>query len=257
MKRFNDLPLDLQTTILNYSRYGKSISKTSKEYNTKIFYDQYCHLPIGKRELINYIEQYLPQYFFIVSMNEFAFILSIFTHMGPKGYKIETHRYTNYRSSINYYSRFSTLSIEGIKTEIDFIYNQSKEYHNTILEIDLELTMTIISQRQCKDLQVDYVKQYIIDQFENTLDYLDDLKPFDNKKELFIIVSRNLYLLVNYHILSNGLINDIEEYVNDTIDADDYDRLIEEYYGEYQSLYDDTRDLLDKKNNLFSLTYKI
>lgn len=246
-ERFNELPLDLQTNILNYSRYGKSISKISKEHNAKIFYDKYCPLPIGKNELINYIEQYLPNYFFIVTINEFAFILSIFTYMGTIGYRANIYRYTNYSSLIKYYSDFTTLSIKGIKDEINFIFNQSKQYHNTILEIDVELTMSIVSQRQCKDMRRNYANQFVINQFENTLDYFDNLELPDDRTELFVTVLRNLYLLINYHILSNESIDDIEEYVNDTINTDDYDRLIEEYYADYQPFYDDLRNLFDKK----------
>lgn len=157
MESFVDLPLDLQTNILDYSRYGKRINKLSSEHNEKLFYDKYCQLPISKHELLNYIEQYQPPYFVIFVINGFNFFTYIFSLDEESGYTIKKLVYKSYPGILKYYN-YET------EETIDEIYDM--DTYKTMIEIDLNLTENIIAQRQCKNINPTYIDDYIYNKFE-------------------------------------------------------------------------------------------
>lgn len=80
---------------------------------------------------------------------------------------------------------------------IDKIYESYHAYTvDIIIEIDLDLTAAIIEQRQCKDIDLNYIHDYIDNKFESIVNHdFNCCTKFNASNELFLIVSKNLYLI--------------------------------------------------------------
>lgn len=240
MEQFNDLPLDLQAEILKNSKYGRSISKTSSEHNPKLFYDEYCQFPISKQELLNYIKKFNPPYFILFCIGFHSFVAYVFIWAGGF-YQVIEHHYEN--SRLLSYKR-KTSQEYGL---INAIYYSSNR-DDVIVGADLNLTRSIIEQRQqCKD--INYVNDYLKKEVDRNLN--KNLNPFKNNgsgEKLFLVVSKNLYLMINYYIIENGVIEEdlIQNYVNDSVGTNfgfmqknnRADGLIGKYQPDHQFFYE-------------------
>lgn len=246
MEQFNDLPFDVQSEILNNSKYGRSISKKFNEYDSESFYDKYCQLPISKHEVLNYVKMFNPPYFVLFWIGFHSFVAYVFIWAG-KFYRVIEYNYEN--GPMLLYNRKTTQEYGRINATY-YYQNDS----NIIVGADLNLTRSIIEQRQqCKN--PNYVKDYLIEELKNNLDKNLGLTIRESSaNKLFLQIAKNLYLLVNYHIIENGVIEDdlIRNYVNDTVGTNfgykqnnRADNLTKKYTQDYNFYYESIKEYLD------------
>lgn len=187
---FNQLPFDLQSNILKYSPYMKSLNKTYNQNTVAnlLYYQEQCHLPISKKEFINYIEQYNPKYFAVFESSEQVFTISVFhatTH--PLYYNRDYYEYVK-KSNVIYYN--FNFSSESIHIYYKYI-NNSQSYY------DLNLTLNILKERPCLHYNPNYIYNYINNQF-NTLVYPIVFNQHIN--HVFIMLKQIIYMMMSYQI---------------------------------------------------------
>jgi hypothetical protein len=231
---FNTLPLDLQSNILKYNPYARSLNKTYTNMNQQLFYEQQCDLPISKHEFVSYINQYSPKKFAIfvdegLKFNIYMFNCYYLNYHNIKEYIVDIYSFT-WDNGIIFYYNCKSGSVNQLLNTLSY----SSSF------IDLILSKNILEQRPCQSYNPNYIQNYLTKHFNKIINEPDDLwELFKNKLYLMynIDINNNTYELVDFVDDADTLYNfdlNNQEFVD--LIVDHYDTQYDLVYNKYVNL---------------------
>jgi hypothetical protein len=242
-KKFNELPMDMRTSILGYNPYSQQLNTAYKQSTQYLFYNEYCDTPISQKEFINYVNIFKPEQFaiFVNADEKFKFILFTYDDVTNK-----------------YAADFYLLTIELVDVEEYKIIYEYTEYHmdsfnhliNTFKNnyqydvfYDLQLSINILKERSCNQINPTYSYNFVKNQF---VKHTTINTTGQDVNETFKLTTSLWYMIASYAIWNRSEI-DIESvyyYLDDIIfdsmgeALDDISQTINQLNKQYDTYFD-------------------
>lgn len=246
-KRFHEFPPDVKSEILKYSPTYKRISK--EYYDSRLFYEQYCNLPITMNEFIKYISRHKPYPFIIFytlkdqRTGNGVYIIDFYTAYF-RDYYYDTYDYMNMRWKMNIINDDideQSINIEVIDDDFnidvpveEYLINQNNFfYENNYDIIKINFDIRTLRENYSKRYQcIEHHSQYV----DNMLNKeIRTIKRYDAKsvKDLYDFFD---YLCGYLYFLAQNESDKIDDIMVNLVDikfkmnGEPYDtKLLEEY----------------------------
>lgn len=234
LKEFNKLPLEIQSDVLQYNPYMRSLNKTFNESTKQYYYNNYCQLPISKKEFIKYVNLYHPSQFALFFNEDEDYKILVFTLSRNDFYELDTFTITIDPIDIDEYKIIYKYGQYYIQ-QFNNIISTFNHYFAHDIYYDLNLTKNIISERRCDQLNDHYISNYITNELNKHI----YIKKYESDyKHIMNLLTNIVYMTMNLEFgFHPNTIEIIFDSMGNAIDGDDFDTTVDLLKKEYNQLY--------------------